>query len=73
MLPSPQERQQRVRACVADLLENGIDLLRASDGVIREVVRDHLDYFQLMLGENRKARQVVSLIKHELRGAVRMN
>jgi hypothetical protein len=55
----------RVRTCVLDLRQNGIDLNAADDRIIREVVREYLDYFQLMLGADPNVRQVYCLIKRE--------
>ncbi|HWE95051.1 MAG TPA: hypothetical protein VG269_13880 [Tepidisphaeraceae bacterium] len=55
----------RVRTCVTDLRQNGIDLNSADDRMIREVVQKNLDYFQLMLGADPNVRQVYCLIKRE--------
>ncbi|MDB5172474.1 MAG: hypothetical protein JWM97_3131 [Phycisphaerales bacterium] len=55
----------RVRTCVLDLRQNGIDLNAADDRMIREVVHEYLDYFQLMLGADPNVRQVYCLVKRE--------
>ncbi|HEX4792375.1 MAG TPA: hypothetical protein VH370_01200 [Humisphaera sp.] len=57
-----------MRACVADLAENGIELHYADDEEIREVVYDNLDYFQLMLGTEAEPAEVVALLRDETRG-----
>lgn len=63
MLPSHDTRQERIRACVEDLMANGIDLLHANEHEIRAVVRENLDYFQLMIGDESRPGQVVSMIR----------
>jgi hypothetical protein len=52
-------RITRIQACRADLLTSGVDLADGRAGVF---VRAHLDYFQLMLGDESTADEVVALI-----------
>jgi hypothetical protein len=69
MRPSDDHLQSdRVRACVADLAINGIDLFDADDEEIREVVYDNLDYFQLMLGCDAEPHEIIPLLRDETRG-----
>ena len=68
MRPSDELQLDRVRACVADLADNGIDLFDADDEEIREVVYDNLDYFQLMLGSDAEPDELISLLRGETRG-----
>ena len=63
MMPTQRVRVDRISACVNDLSSNGIELQNASDGRLREVVREHLDYFQLMLGYDSDAGEVLELLK----------
>ena len=63
MTPSNQAIDRRIRRCVSDLRSNGIDLTHADDRHVRQVVREHLDYFQLMLGYESDVSDVVALVK----------
>ena len=50
-----------MRLCERDLKSNGIDLAVADEGAMRLFVRQHLDYFQLMLGYDAAPREVIAL------------
>ena len=63
MLPTQQIRLDRIRTCVSDLDENGIHLTDADDRRLAQVVRDHLEYFQLMLGYDSDPGEVLDLLK----------
>jgi hypothetical protein len=63
MMPTPQACAERIQCCIADLSENGINLIGADDRKVARVVREHLEYFQLMLGYDSDAREVLELIK----------
>ena len=63
MTPSPHALERRIAICVSDLRSNGIDLTRADDRRVRQVVREHLDYFQLMLGYESDPADVIALVK----------
>lgn len=67
MLPTQSLRLDRIRTCVADLSENGIDLDRADDRLLGQLVREHIEYFQLMLGYDSDASEVLELIKSRRR------
>jgi len=56
-----------IHECVVDLRNNGIDLRNADADLIRRVVHQHLDYFQLMLGGEPAEREVVAMIESETR------
>ena len=56
-------RERCIRDCVTDLRDNGIDLTHASERQVRRVVLEHIDYFQLMLGYDSDAREIVELVK----------
>jgi hypothetical protein len=62
MIPSQNARERCILACVSDLRSNGIDLTHADEGRVRQVVREHIDYFQLMLGYDSDATEVVQLV-----------
>ena len=47
---SETNRAAGVRACTTDLLRNGIDVSRMHGRHLRALLREHLDYFQLMVG-----------------------
>ena len=58
---------RRMRQCELDLKRNGIDLAETGGRRLRLLVRQHLDYFQLMLGYDAAASEVVAL-ESRLRG-----
>ena len=62
VLPSPEIRLRRVRACRADMSDNGIDLTGRTYRELCKVVRRHLGYFQMMLGYEADLREVVALL-----------
>jgi hypothetical protein len=59
-----------LRMCVADLRASGVDLSRP--GAAAVLVREHLDYFQLMIGGRGAecpAPRIVSMLRAEIAGA----
>jgi hypothetical protein len=56
-----------IHECVVDLRNNGIDLRNADAELIRRVVHQHLDYFQLMLGGEPAEREVIAMLESETR------
>ncbi len=68
MISSPDSRMGLIHECVVDLRNNGIDLAGAEVGLVEEVVRQHLDYFQMMLGYEPDEGEVVSLIQQDTDG-----
>jgi hypothetical protein len=70
MSPFRLSRLGLIHACVIDLRNNGIDLSGADTRRIRQVVHQHLDYFQMMLGGEPGVREVVALIERDTRCGV---
>lgn len=60
---SAKTRLERMGRCESDLARNGVDLLGAGERAMRLLVRRHLDYFQLMLGFDADAREIIALAK----------
>jgi len=63
MLPAQRTRLDRIRTCISDLSDNGIQLVGADDHRLAKVVRQHLEYFQLMLGYDSEVQEVLDLLK----------
>ena len=63
MIPTMYDRKQRIDDCICDLSTNGIQIKGASDYQLTDVVRHHLDYFQLMLGYDVSPKQVLSMLR----------
>ena len=63
MMPTPRICDERMESCISDLSENGINLIGADDHRLAQVVREHLEYFQLMLGYDSDPEEVLGLIK----------
>ena len=66
MMPTRKIRLHRIRSCIADLADNGIQLRGANDHQLVQVVRDHLEYFQMMLGYDSDAAEVLDLIRRRM-------
>jgi hypothetical protein len=62
---SDRRRLARIRACRADLLTHGFDLLAADGPALRKLVARHLEYFQAMLGDDATRAQVLALIQRD--------
>jgi hypothetical protein len=65
MLPTTQTCMERIESCISDLSENGINLVGADERKLTQVVREHLEYFQLMLGYDSDAQEVLALLKRK--------
>ena len=63
VIPTTNDRKQRIDACICDLSAHGIELKGASDYQLADVVRDHLDYFQFMLGYDSSPKQVLAMLR----------
>lgn len=63
MLPTYQTRLDRIDSCLVDLSDNGIQLAHADERRVAQVVRQYLEYFQLMLGYDSDACEVLALIR----------
>jgi hypothetical protein len=64
MMPTHRVRVDRISACVTDLSDNGIRVDGATDRQLKQVVREHLEYFQLMLGYDSDPGEVLNLLKN---------
>lgn len=60
-------RVSRMGACRADLMENGIDLWAMDARRLEAFVDEHLGYFQVMLGDDSSAAEILALAGHERR------
>ena len=67
MLPTHATRLDRIGTCVSDLHENGIDVEHADDRRLSQLVREHIEYFQLMLGYDSDPTEVMQLLKSRAR------
>jgi len=67
MLPTQQICLERIQFCISDLSENGIDLVGADSRRQARLVREHLEYFQLMLGYDSDASEILELLKYQQR------
>lgn len=56
-------RLDRMTTCRLELLEAGVDL--STIGRRAHLVTEHLEYFQMMLGDESTARQVLSLMRRD--------
>jgi hypothetical protein len=71
MIRSQGARERCIRSCVSDLRNNGIDLTAATERRVRQVVREHIDYFQLMLGYDSNPAEIIELVQARGRTAPR--
>src|SRR5688572_2809199 len=62
MIVSPK-MLTRLRLCRRDLRSHGIDLDRQEHTQLRGLVKSHLDYFQLMLGQDVSAQPIARLFR----------
>jgi hypothetical protein len=63
MIPSRKMMLSRIRLCRRDLLTQGIDLDGKGRAQLRSLVNRHLDYFQLMLGQDASAHAIALLVR----------
>lgn len=54
-----------IAACRIDLMSNAIDVAGMTVPQRVELVREHLEYFQLMLADDSTPAQILSLIRRE--------
>ena len=59
-----------VRRSIADLSTEGLDLIGLPEHRMRELVREHVDYFQMMVGPNFPAEedQILAAVLRERGG-----
>ena len=65
MMPSHIERVDRIRESIDELEAAGIDLLSADEVRLRQLVREHLDFLQCMLGYDASLHAIVQLIQSQ--------
>jgi hypothetical protein len=58
-----------VRHSIADLSTEGLDLIGLPEPRVRDLIREHIDYFQMMVGPNTAAEegQILTAILRERR------
>ena len=63
MIPTQEICLERIQFCISDLSQNGIDLSNVDSRGQARLVREHLDYFQMMLGYDSDPSEVLELLK----------
>jgi hypothetical protein len=71
MFPTSNSRVIRIRACRADLADNGLDPDALAPRALRDLARRDLDYFQAMLGYDAGVAEVLDLISRTREPAAR--
>jgi hypothetical protein len=64
-----KKRRSRIGICITDLGDNGINLIGVEEARLRQIVGDHLEYFQAMLGDDCQPAIIVDLIQARVRQA----
>jgi hypothetical protein len=62
MLPSLNQRVERIRESIDELEAAGIDLLSADEAALRRLLREHLDFLQCMLGYDVSLHELIELV-----------
>ena len=65
MLPTQQICLERIQFCISDLSENGIDVIGVDSRKRARLVREHLEYFQMMLGYDSDASEILELLQRQ--------
>jgi len=68
MLPTQEICLERIQFCIADLSDNGIDLIGADGRGRARLVREHLEYFQMMLGYDSDPSEILELLNSSKKG-----
>jgi hypothetical protein len=63
MKPTLLERAERIRACVLDVMDHGVNLLENGDRALWGFVQQYRDYFHEMLGYQPSDKEIVHLIR----------
>jgi hypothetical protein len=63
MRPTTGVCAERIRACVLDVMDNGVYLAGMSDKSLRSFIRKYRDYFHAMLGYEPADREIVRLVR----------
>jgi hypothetical protein len=69
MMPTQETCRERIQFCISDLSDNGIDVAGADDHRRGRLVREHLEYFQLMLGYDSDPAEILELLKLQAKDA----
>lgn len=69
MIPTQEICLERIQFCISDLSQNGIDLAGADNRGRARLVREHLEYFQMMLGYDSDASEILELLKRQQKRA----
>jgi hypothetical protein len=56
-------RAERIRACVIDVMDRGVNLLEISDRALWTFIRQYRDYFHGMLGYEPSDKEIFHLIR----------
>jgi len=62
MLPTQEVCLERIQFCISDLSDNGIDVIGVDSRNRARLVREHLEYFQMMLGYDSDAAEILELL-----------
>ena len=63
MLPTQEVCLERIQFCISDLSDNGIDVTHTDRRHQARLVREHLEYFQMMLGYDSDPAEILELLK----------
>lgn len=69
MMPTQQVCLERIRSCISDLSQNGINVAAVDDRHRARLVKEHLEYFQLMLGYDSDPAEILALLKQQSKPA----
>jgi len=64
MLPTQEVCLERIQFCISDLSANGIDVIGVDSRNRARLVSEHLEYFQMMLGYDSDAAEILELLRH---------
>jgi len=65
MMPTQETCLERIQFCISDLSDNGINVATADDRLRARLVKEHLEYFQLMLGYDSDPAEVLALLRQQ--------
>jgi len=54
-----------MQSCISDLSHNGIDIAAADSRGRARLVKEHLEYFQFMLGYDSDPAEILELLRNE--------
>jgi len=65
MMPTQQTCLERIQSCISDLSENGINVAKCDERHRARLVKEHLEYFQMMLGYDSDPAEILALLKQQ--------